>query len=143
MFIFYVWSISNNTNIVSSVSQRMTEIVTKVSKKKLGKHVKALVFELCCNDDTEEDVEVPYVRYTIRWEGSWGGEGRVGGVKGGPLGMWSQLESIGMFGEPKEKSTEGWYYFFNQLLDNTSIISQTPLFPIGRALSGMVQSWAG
>ncbi|XP_015195731.1 ubiquitin-like modifier-activating enzyme 1 [Lepisosteus oculatus] len=44
----------------------MTEIVTKVSKKKLGKHVKALVFELCCNDDTDEDVEVPYVRYTIR-----------------------------------------------------------------------------
>uniref|UniRef100_A0A8C2B2E8 E1 ubiquitin-activating enzyme n=1 Tax=Cyprinus carpio TaxID=7962 RepID=A0A8C2B2E8_CYPCA len=38
----------------------------KVSKKKLGKHVKALVFELCCNDETEEDVEVPYVRYTIR-----------------------------------------------------------------------------
>ncbi|MCI4387400.1 hypothetical protein PGIGA_G00073530 [Pangasianodon gigas] len=44
----------------------MTEIVTKVSKKKLGKHVKALVFELCCNDVTDEDVEVPYVRYTIR-----------------------------------------------------------------------------
>ncbi|CAL8368052.1 unnamed protein product [Lota lota] len=44
----------------------MTEIVTKVSKKKLGKHVKALVFELCCNDETDEDVEVPYVRYTIR-----------------------------------------------------------------------------
>uniref|UniRef100_A0A8C1J1N7 E1 ubiquitin-activating enzyme n=1 Tax=Cyprinus carpio TaxID=7962 RepID=A0A8C1J1N7_CYPCA len=36
------------------------------SRKKLGKHVKALVFELCCNDETEEDVEVPYVRYTIR-----------------------------------------------------------------------------
>uniref|UniRef100_A0A672GKR7 E1 ubiquitin-activating enzyme n=1 Tax=Salarias fasciatus TaxID=181472 RepID=A0A672GKR7_SALFA len=45
---------------------RMTEIVTKVSKKKLGKHVKALVFELCCNDLSDEDVEVPYVRYTIR-----------------------------------------------------------------------------
>ncbi|XP_075691127.1 ubiquitin-like modifier-activating enzyme 1 isoform X1 [Rhinoderma darwinii] len=44
----------------------MTEIVTKVSKKKIGKHVKALVFELCCNDDDGEDVEVPYVRYTIR-----------------------------------------------------------------------------
>lgn len=52
----------------------MTEIVTKVSKKKLGKHVKALVFELCCNDVTDEDVEVPYVRYTIRWEDvQWGG----------------------------------------------------------------------
>ncbi|KAG5836012.1 hypothetical protein ANANG_G00250080 [Anguilla anguilla] len=44
----------------------MTEIVTKVSKKKLGKHVRALVFELCCNDLSDEDVEVPYVRYTIR-----------------------------------------------------------------------------
>lgn len=54
------------TVTLSFVFNRMTEIVTKVSKKKLGKHVKALVFELCCNDDTEEDVEVPYVRYTIR-----------------------------------------------------------------------------
>lgn len=53
----------------------MTEIVTKVSKKKLGKHVKALVFELCCNDITDEDVEVPYVRYTIRWEDVQGGGG--------------------------------------------------------------------
>lgn len=65
----------------------MTEIVTKVSKKKLGKHVKALVFELCCNDLSDEDVEVPYVRYTIRWAPLWtthrrvaiaGGEDRVG-----------------------------------------------------------------
>uniref|UniRef100_A0A673L9R5 E1 ubiquitin-activating enzyme n=1 Tax=Sinocyclocheilus rhinocerous TaxID=307959 RepID=A0A673L9R5_9TELE len=29
-------------------------------------HYSTLVFELCCNDETEEDVEVPYVRYTIR-----------------------------------------------------------------------------
>ncbi|XP_006004027.1 ubiquitin-like modifier-activating enzyme 1 [Latimeria chalumnae] len=48
------------------LDQPMTEIVTKVSKKKIGKHVKALVFELCCNDESDEDVEVPYVRYTIR-----------------------------------------------------------------------------
>ncbi|XP_043936660.1 ubiquitin-like modifier-activating enzyme 1 [Protopterus annectens] len=48
------------------LDQPMTEIVTKVSKKKIGKHVKALVFELCCNDDSDDDVEVPYVRYTIR-----------------------------------------------------------------------------
>lgn len=45
---------------------RMTEIVSHVSKRKLGHHVRALVLELCCNDDTGEDVEVPYVRYTIR-----------------------------------------------------------------------------
>uniref|UniRef100_A0A665UNT0 E1 ubiquitin-activating enzyme n=1 Tax=Echeneis naucrates TaxID=173247 RepID=A0A665UNT0_ECHNA len=59
VFLFY-WIIE------FSVLCRMTEIVTKVSKKKLGKHVKALVFELCCNDLSDEDVEVPYVRYTIR-----------------------------------------------------------------------------
>ncbi|XP_065509365.1 LOW QUALITY PROTEIN: ubiquitin-like modifier-activating enzyme 1 [Caloenas nicobarica] len=46
--------------------QPMTEIVSRVSKKKLGRHVRALVFELCCNDDTDNDVEVPYVRYSIR-----------------------------------------------------------------------------
>ncbi|CAH1783923.1 unnamed protein product [Owenia fusiformis] len=41
----------------------MTEVVTKVSKKKIPPHVKALVFELCCNDTDGEDVEVPYVNY--------------------------------------------------------------------------------
>ena len=44
----------------------MTEVVTRVSKKKLGKHVKALVFGLSCDDQWDEDVEVPYVRYTFR-----------------------------------------------------------------------------
>lgn len=45
---------------------RMTEIVSHVSKRKLGHHVRALVLELCCSDETGEDVEVPCVRYTIR-----------------------------------------------------------------------------
>lgn len=43
----------------------MSEVVRKVSKKKLEPHVKALVFELCCNDMDGNDVEVPYVRYTL------------------------------------------------------------------------------
>lgn len=43
----------------------MSEVVTKVSKKKLEPHVNALVFELCCNDDDGNDVEVPYVKYTL------------------------------------------------------------------------------
>lgn len=45
---------------------KMSEVVTKVSKKKIPRHVKSLVFELCCNDHEGEDVEVPYVRYTFR-----------------------------------------------------------------------------
>lgn len=44
---------------------KMSEVVKKVSKKKIEPHVKALVFELCCNDRDGEDVEVPYVRYTL------------------------------------------------------------------------------
>ncbi|XP_067003227.2 ubiquitin-like modifier-activating enzyme 1 [Anabrus simplex] len=47
------------------MSLLMSDVVKKVSKKKLEPHVKALVFELCCNDDEGNDVEVPYVRYTL------------------------------------------------------------------------------
>jgi ubiquitin-activating enzyme E1 len=44
---------------------KMSEVVRRVSKKKIEPHVRALVFELCCNDTEGEDVEVPYVRYTL------------------------------------------------------------------------------
>ena len=43
----------------------MTEIVSLVSKQKLGHHVQALVLELRSDDEDGEDVEVPYVWYTI------------------------------------------------------------------------------
>ena len=44
---------------------RLTEVVRKISKRKIEPHVKSLVFELCVNDDNDEDVEVPYVRYVL------------------------------------------------------------------------------
>lgn len=43
----------------------MSEVVRKVSKKKIESHCRALVFEICCNDKDGEDVEVPYVRYKL------------------------------------------------------------------------------
>uniref|UniRef100_A0AAU7BNT9 E1 ubiquitin-activating enzyme n=1 Tax=Propylea japonica TaxID=158624 RepID=A0AAU7BNT9_9CUCU len=43
----------------------MSEVVKRVSKKKIEPHVKALVFELCCNDEDGNDVEVPYVKYNL------------------------------------------------------------------------------
>ncbi|KAF5304648.1 hypothetical protein FQR65_LT07930 [Abscondita terminalis] len=43
----------------------MSEVVKKVSKRRIEPHVKALVFELCCNDVDGNDVEVPYVKYTL------------------------------------------------------------------------------
>ncbi|XP_041348833.1 ubiquitin-like modifier-activating enzyme 1 [Gigantopelta aegis] len=43
----------------------MSQVVIKVSKKKLPSHVHALVLEICCNDKNGEDVEVPYVKYSL------------------------------------------------------------------------------
>ena len=43
----------------------MSEVVKRVSKRRLEPHVKALVFELCCNDVDGNDVEVPYVKYNL------------------------------------------------------------------------------
>lgn len=48
------------------LATRLSEVVQKVSKKKLRSYEKSLVFELCCNDTDGEDVEVPYVRYIFR-----------------------------------------------------------------------------
>lgn len=44
---------------------RLSEVVRRVSKKKIDPNTKALVLELCCNDLEGEDVEVPYVRYVL------------------------------------------------------------------------------
>lgn len=43
----------------------MTEVVRRVSKKNIEPHVRALVFEICCNDEDGNDVEIPYVRYVL------------------------------------------------------------------------------
>lgn len=43
----------------------MSEVVKQVSKKKIPRHVRALVLEICCNDRDGEDVEVPYVKYNL------------------------------------------------------------------------------
>jgi len=43
----------------------VSEVVESISKKPIPAHVNALVFEICCNDDAGEDVEVPYVKYIL------------------------------------------------------------------------------
>lgn len=47
------------------LAQSMTEVVRRVSKKNIEPHVRALVFEICCNDADGNDVEIPYVRYIL------------------------------------------------------------------------------
>jgi len=43
----------------------LSEVVQKVSKKRIPPHVRALTIEVCCDDKDGEDVEVPYVRYIL------------------------------------------------------------------------------
>jgi len=52
-------------SVVSVVCVRMSDVVKDVSRRRIPPHVKALVFELCCNDENGEDVEVPYVKYNL------------------------------------------------------------------------------
>jgi len=47
------------------MSKPVSEVVKLVSKKDIDPWVKAIVFELCCNDTDGEDVEVPYVKYNL------------------------------------------------------------------------------
>lgn len=53
------------SNLIVCVTDRMSTVVKEVSKKTIPGHVKSLVFELCCNDENGEDVEVPYVKYDL------------------------------------------------------------------------------
>lgn len=43
-----------------------SEVVQKVSKKKIPSYVNNLVFEICCDNADGEDVEVPYIKYKFR-----------------------------------------------------------------------------
>jgi len=39
----------------------MSELVEHISKKKIPDHQKNVIFEITAEDETEEDVEIPYV----------------------------------------------------------------------------------
>ncbi|KAK2726740.1 hypothetical protein QYM36_007544 [Artemia franciscana] len=41
----------------------MPDMVRKVSRKPVEPYVKSLVFEICCDDENVEDIEVPFVVY--------------------------------------------------------------------------------
>jgi len=41
-------------------------VVQKVSKKKIPLYVNNLVFEICCDGEDGEDVEVPFIKYKFR-----------------------------------------------------------------------------
>lgn len=54
-----------HAKVAERLNLTMSELVERVSKKTIEPHVRALVFELCCNDPEGEDIEVPYVKYNL------------------------------------------------------------------------------
>ena len=45
----------------------MAQLVQEVSKTEIKPKQSYFTFEICCNDvETDDDVEVPYVRYKFR-----------------------------------------------------------------------------
>lgn len=56
---------TQKSKLAERMGMSLTDLVRKVSKRPIAAHERSLVFEICCNDEDGEDVEVPYVRYTI------------------------------------------------------------------------------
>lgn len=47
------------------LNMTISSIVESISKKEIPSHVRALVLEICCNDNDGNDLEVPYVKYNL------------------------------------------------------------------------------
>ncbi|KAK6459665.1 uncharacterized protein RJT20DRAFT_125008 [Scheffersomyces xylosifermentans] len=43
------------------LTMNLTKLIKEVSKKEIPDHVNYLIFEVCCDDEEGEDVEVPYI----------------------------------------------------------------------------------
>lgn len=47
-------------------SNRMSTLVETISKKPIPEHQKNVIFEITAEDETEEDVEIPYVMLKLQ-----------------------------------------------------------------------------
>jgi len=57
---------TNRKKLQERMPLPMSELVTTVSKTEFKPTQSYITFEICCNDENDEDVEVPYVRYKFR-----------------------------------------------------------------------------
>ncbi|CAH8550043.1 unnamed protein product [Schistosoma rodhaini] len=47
------------------LAMSLRDLVEVVNKRKIPPHVKVLVFDVCCSDEHDKDVDVPYIRYVL------------------------------------------------------------------------------
>ena len=58
---------ANKAKVAERMKMTMSNIVETISKKKLPENQLFIIFELIANDkDTDEEVEIPYVKYRFR-----------------------------------------------------------------------------
>ena len=67
----YFFNRPNSNCLISArreerMKMTMSQVVESVSKKKIPNHVRSLVFEICCDDENGQDVEVPFVQYKLK-----------------------------------------------------------------------------
>lgn len=60
-------SFTNKQRRKERLPMPLSEVASTVGKLEFNPTQKYLVLEVCCNDDDQNDVEVPYIRYKFRW----------------------------------------------------------------------------
>lgn len=58
--------LSVHKRIVLTLLDRLSDLVETISKKPIPEHQKNVILEITAEDETEEDVEVPYVMLKLR-----------------------------------------------------------------------------
>jgi ubiquitin-activating enzyme E1 len=61
--LYNAWFSAKQANRLSMALPKLVEFV---SKKPIAPHQKDLIFEICAEDETGEDIEVPFVRVDLR-----------------------------------------------------------------------------
>ena len=58
---------ANKKKLAARRKMKMSEVVTSITKKELPANQLFLTFEIIANDlDTDEEVDIPYVKYRFR-----------------------------------------------------------------------------
>mmetsp|Transcript_30714 Transcript_30714/g.117508 ORF Transcript_30714/g.117508 Transcript_30714/m.117508 type:complete len:111 (-) Transcript_30714:1450-1782(-) len=64
---FLYSSFTSKDKLAQRMPMKLSEVAKMVGKMEFHDSQQYLVMEVCCNDESGDDVEVPYIRYRFRW----------------------------------------------------------------------------